>query len=109
MGIAAVTSFVVGGVAVGTVAAIVALREGERPGVVALGSSTAIAVASGMLIHWLFWSSLGHANWQEALMPNFFSPGRKEQILIWYGLWSAGAAGLVVATCGSFLRRDRQA
>ena len=103
MGIAAVTTFVAGGVTFGTIAALVALRKGERAGTVALFSATAICI-----IHWLFWSSLDQQNWREVLMPDFFSPGRKEKILTWYSLAAAGLAGLVVAACSSLREHDQR-
>lgn len=108
MGIAAVTTFVAGGVTFGTIAALVALRKGERAGTVALFSATAICIASFMLIHWLFWSSLDQQNWREVLMPDFFSPGRKEKILTWYSLGAAGLVGLVVAACSSLREHDQR-
>ena len=109
MGIAAVTLFVTGGVALGVVAGVTALRKGESPRTVALFSAAGIAIASYMIVQWVFWSSLEVQDMRQALMPDFFSPGRKEKILNWYGLWSASLAGLVVAACGRFNKRGQQA
>ena len=105
MGIAAVTLFVAGGVALGAVAGVTALRKGEGSGTVALFGAAGIAIASYMIAQWVFWSSLEVQDMREVLMPDFFSPGRKEKILNWYGLWSASFAGLVVAACGRLSRR----
>lgn len=107
MGIPAVVAFVAGGIVVGTISGVVALRKGERPGTVATFSIGAIVFASFMFFQWLFWTSLEMRDLREALMPDFFSPGRKEQILNMYGLWFTGLAGLVVVAWGKLRKPDR--
>lgn len=107
MGVPAVASFVMGGIVVGAVSGVVALRKGKRPGTVATFSIGAIILASFMFFQWVFWSSLELRDLRQALMPDFFSPGRKEQILNMYGLWSAGLTGLVIAAWGKLRRLDR--
>ena len=110
MSITAVITFTTIGAVVGAAAGIKAVRSGETgAGTVALWSAGAIAVGAFMIVQWLFWSSLEATDIRQVLMPDFFSPGRKEKILWWYAVASGGITGLLSAAWGWLHDRKQQA
>ena len=98
MGIAAFVVFTSCGAATGIAAGIHALRSNEQgPGSVAYWSMSAVGLGAFMILQCLFWSSLAPVDLNQALLPDFFSPGRKERILWCYALTAAGIGGLFSA------------
>ena len=110
MGITAVITFTAIGAAVGAAAGVKAIRGGETStSTVAIWSAGAVALGGFMIVQWLFWASLEATDMRQALMPDFFSTGRKEKILWWYAVASGGITGLLSAAWGWLHYRRRQA
>ncbi|TXI73494.1 MAG: hypothetical protein E6Q43_05315 [Dokdonella sp.] len=109
MGMTAFVVFTSCGAAAGTAAGIRAIRhDGHGPRAVAYWSLSAVVLGAFMTLQWVFWASLAPIDLNKALLPDFFSPGRKERIFWCYALTSAGIGGLSSAAWAWLGTRWRQ-
>src|SRR5688500_1797553 len=108
MSIVAVTVFVASGAILGAVASVRALRSGTtNPGALAFCGMGAVAITRFLMLQHAFWSGLAAADPYQTFAPDFFTPVRRDRILWWYGVASAGVVTIVVAGWARF-RLSRQ-